>query len=66
MTLHELKAYRMALHDKLRQLDGIVPTCAHCEHFATGRCEKFGATPPKEFQLTPEACADWQYDQIPF
>jgi hypothetical protein len=66
MTLHELKAYRLALREKLRQLDGIHATCQHCEHFAVGACDKFGATPPEEFQRTPDACAEWQYDEVPF
>lgn len=66
MTLQELKAYRIALHEKLSQLNRIVPACKSCEHFLTGTCEKFGATPPDEFQKTPEACAEWVYDQIPF
>lgn len=67
MTLHELKAYRLALRNKLRQLDGINPTCMSCINFASGTtCQKFGATPPDEFQRTPEACAEWQHDEIPF
>lgn len=66
MTLHELQAYRLALREKLRQLDGIVATCHACEHFAAGACDKFGATPPEEFQRTPEACAHWKYDGVPF
>lgn len=66
MTLAQLQAYRTALRDKLRQLDAIQTTCTHCEHFSIGRCDLFDETPPEEFQRTPEACAEWKYDQIPF
>lgn len=66
MTLAQLQAYRLALRDKLRQLDAIQTTCTHCEHFSIGRCDLFDETPPEAFQRTPEACAEWQYDQIPF
>jgi hypothetical protein len=67
MTLHELKAYRLALREKLRELDRIQASCQSCEHFANGKtCAKFGAEPPEEFKRTPEACAEWQYDRIPF
>ena len=66
MTLHELKAYQLALRDKLRQLDSISATCDQCENFQGGRCEKFAAVPPKEFQHQPGACQEWQYDFIPF
>lgn len=67
MTLHELKAYRVALSEKLRQLERIVPTCHACEHLGGGDvCTKFDATPPQEFQRQPEACAEWIYDEVPF
>ena len=67
MTLHQLQAYRLALREKLRELDGIVPTCHACAHFADGQvCAKFGAQPPEEFTRQPEACAEWQHDGIPF
>lgn len=66
MTLHELKAYRIALREQLVRFDAISTTCRSCEHFITGTCEKFEATPPEDFQRTPEACAEWVYDGIPF
>jgi len=66
MTLHELKAYRLALRDKLQQLERITPNCRSCAHMDAGRCTRHCAAPPPEFQREPEACADWQYDHIPF
>lgn len=66
MTLPALLAYRQALREQLQRLDAISPTCLHCDHFASGRCAKFDALPPEDFQRTPEACPDWQYDGIPF
>jgi hypothetical protein len=67
MTLAQLHAYRMALRDKLRDLDDIRTTCHNCEHFASGKvCAKFDAVPPDEFQRTPDACQEWQHDGIPF
>ena len=66
MTLAQLQAYRLALRDKLRQLDGIKATCTHCEHFGAGICTHFGETPPDTFQRTPEACEAWKYDGVPW
>lgn len=67
MTLDQLKVYRLALRDKLRQLDGITPTCMSCRNFASGDvCAQFDAMPPEEFRRTPEACASWVHDEVPF
>ncbi len=67
MTLAELRIYRLALREKLQQLERIHATCEHCEHFAHApRCGKFDAVPPEEFRRTPEACEAWTYDEVPF
>lgn len=67
MNLQELKTTTNALRSQLQIYERITPTCMHCEHFSSGRiCSKFEAEPPAEFQSTPEACEDWEYDAIPF
>jgi hypothetical protein len=67
MTSVELNAMRDALRRRLAELDRIVTTCDHCEHFAHApRCAKFDAIPPEDFRHTPNACADWKFDDIPF
>jgi hypothetical protein len=66
MTLVQLHAYRLALRDKLHELNCLDTTCHGCEHFATGICAYFGETPPATFQRTPEACEAWVYDGVPF
>ncbi len=63
----ELKTVRQALRSRLDELDRIKPVCEHCEHFSSGKvCSLFDEVPPADFQSTPEACADWQYDGVPF
>jgi len=66
MTLQQLQAYRLALRDKLRELERVDATCHGCDHFATGRCALFDEVPPDGFQRTPEACEAWVYDGVPF
>lgn len=67
MNAFELRVYRDALSSKLAELQRIEAICPNCAHFAHApTCAKFGAVPPEEFQRTPEACADWEFDGIPF
>ena len=67
MKLLELKAYRLALREKLSELDRITANCHSCEHFSNGRlCALAQAEPPEEFKRTPEACNQWVNDHIPF
>jgi len=66
MTLAQLQAYRLALRDKLQELERMDATCHGCEHFAAGICDHFGETPPDTFQRTPEACEAWKHDGVPW
>jgi hypothetical protein len=63
MTLEQFVAARQVLRDALAKFPE--PTCHTCQHFSMGKCDQFGEV-PAEFQKTPEACATWQWDSIPF
>lgn len=66
MTLAQFIAARDAVRDALRKFEVVVPNCRSCSSFEVGRCKKFGQDIPADFQQTPEACAEWSYDGIPF
>lgn len=66
MTLPEFIAAREVLRGALAKFESKPPTCTRCAHFEMGRCKEFGSDVPKDFQSTPEACASWVFDGIPF
>ena len=64
MTLTELNLKKEALSRMLQQLEDIETSCYLCDHFKSGRCLKFDATPPDDFLKA--GCEDWEWNGIPF
>lgn len=66
MTLPAFLVAREAARKAAAAFERVKPDCRTCAHYDMGRCKQFDQDIPKDFQETPEACAGWEFDGVPF
>lgn len=65
MTAAQLAVQTDALRQALLRHEQIKTDCQHCSNYVAEVCELHGLV-PVDFAKTPNDCADWRYDGIPF
>lgn len=66
MTLDAFLVAREAARKAAAAFERVKPDCRTCTHYDMGRCKQFDQDIPADFQKTPEACAGWEFDGVPF